>query len=70
MTMLSTAYGPRLAAPPRPLLIPTDPATALAFARNAERRADLLLGQGRREEAERWAHAAFEARARARGGRA
>lgn len=70
MAMISTAYGPRLATAPRPLFIPSDPAAALAFARYADHRADLLLAQGRREEAERWAHAAFEARARARGGRA
>jgi hypothetical protein len=70
MTMLSTTYDPHLAVPPRPPLIPTDPAAALAFTRYADRRADLLLAQGRRVEAERCAHAAFEARARARGGRA
>ena len=69
-SIFPTTYGPRLAFAPRPLVIPTDPAQALAFAQDADRRADLLLAEGRCDLAERLAHAALEARARASGGRA
>ncbi len=67
---LPTAAGPRLAAAPRPLVFPRDPAAALALAAALDRRADLHLAEGRRELAECLAHAAFECRARATEGRA
>jgi len=53
-----TTHLPRLA-------IPTDAGAALAFAIYHDRRADLLLSQGRAAQAEAAAHLAFEARTRA-----
>jgi len=49
------------------LTIPSDPADALVFARYHDRRADLLLSEGRVVQAEAAAQLAFEARARALG---
>ena len=66
---IRTSYGTRLARPPRPLVIPSQPAAAMAFARRLDREADVLLAQGRQEVAERLSHLAFEARCRAAGGR-
>ena len=67
---LPTQYGPELVSEPARLLIPTDPADALAFAIRTDRQADALLAEGRFEQAERLSHAALEARARATGSRA
>ena len=53
-----TTHLPRLA-------IPSDAGEALAFANYHDRRADLLLSQGRVAQAEAAAHLAFEARTRA-----
>jgi hypothetical protein len=65
---IRTSYGPRLAGLVRPaIVIPSDPAAALAFARRIDREADHHLAEGRRELAERLAHAACEARFRAEG---
>ena len=47
------------------LAIPSDPGAALAFAVYHDRRADILLSQGRAAQAEAAAHLAFEARIRA-----
>jgi len=70
MHTLPTSAGARLVSARRPLVIPTDPAAALIFAREADRHADHMLAHGRSEQADRLAHAACEARARANGGRA
>lgn len=59
--------GSRLMAQPSHLTIPSDPAEALVFARYHDRRADLLLSEGRTIQAEAAAQLAFEARARALG---
>jgi hypothetical protein len=67
---ISTQYGPGLVSHPRRLTIPDDPAAALAFARQQDRAADVMLSEGRFEAAERLSHAALEARARATGCRA
>ena len=64
-----TQYGYALVCPPRGLTIPTDPDACMDFARKQDRAADVLLAEGRFEAAERLAHAALEARARAMGGR-
>ncbi len=56
---------PCLAAHLSYLTIPSDPGAALAFAIYHDRRADLLLSQGRAAQAEAAAHLAFEARTRA-----
>lgn len=69
MNTLSTSAGPRLAFAPRGLTIPRDPTAALLFALDADRRADFLLASGRAEQADRLAHAAYEARCRAIGSR-
>lgn len=67
---ISIAAGPRLVCHPIPYAIPTDPAKAQAFADFHNRRADLLLSEGRFAQAERAAHLAFEASCRALGVRA
>lgn len=67
---ISTAYGRRLAAPPRPLLIPTAPEAAARFAIEADHAADEAMNAGRFGLAEKLSHAALEARARAEGCRA
>lgn len=58
---LLTAAGPRLACYPLSYVIPTDPAKAQVFADLHNRRADLLLSEGRFAQAERAAHLAYEA---------
>ena len=70
MNTRSTSAGPRLAFEPCGLTIPSNPTAALAFATRADRRADACLASGRPDQAERLAHAAYEARSRAIGGRA
>ena len=60
----SVTTSPRLA-----LVIPNNPAAALAFATYADRHADACLANGRPDQAERLAHAAYEARCRAAGNR-
>ncbi len=45
--------------------IPTDPEAAMVFAADNDRRADACLANGRTNQAERLAHAAYEARCRA-----
>ncbi len=65
-----TSAGPRLAAHPVRLVIPRDPAKALAFASQVAQQADFLLSEGRTRQAERLAHLALEARCRAAGSRA
>ena len=64
-TLLPTSAGPHLAFAPRPLAFPSNPAAARALAADLDRRAILYLAEGRRELADRLAHAAFECRARA-----
>jgi hypothetical protein len=63
-----TAAGPRMAFEPRPVVFPTDPTAALALACALDRKADLLLAEGRGADADRLAHAAYELRCRAGGG--
>lgn len=70
ISRIQTAYGSRLAVPPVPRVIPTDPIAALAFASHVDREADQLLAEGRCGQAERLAHLALEARCRATGARA
>ncbi len=67
---IATAYGPRLAASPSRVAIPSEASAALAFAAYHDRRADLLLSEGRVVQAEAAAHLALEARCRALGVRA
>ena len=67
---LSTAAGPRLAFQPTPIVIPHDPAAALAFATRIDLLAGLHLSEGRGALADRLSHLALEARCRARGCRA
>ena len=67
---LPTAYGYSLSNEPRGVVIPSDPLDALHFASVIDRRSDACLAEGRTVQAERLAHLAFEARARAMGGRA
>lgn len=67
---IQTAYGPRLASSPLPLLIPNDPAAALALAASLDRQADLHLSEGRAGHADRLAHLALDVRCRALGVRA
>ncbi len=64
MNILLTSAGRRMACKPRAIVIPRDPTDAMAFAVAADRRADLLLAEGRWLQADRLAHAAYEARAR------
>jgi len=59
-----TSAGPCVAAHLSYVAIPSDPGAALAFAIYHDRRADLLLSQGRAAQAEAAAHLAFEARTR------
>lgn len=56
--------------PPLWPAIPTMPTHALAFAAHLDRRADLLLAEGRHEQAERLSHLASDAREQAREARA
>lgn len=65
---LAPVAGPHLAASRRALTIPAQHGAALAFAAQLDRRADLLLAEGRCRQAERLAHLALEARCRAREG--
>ena len=65
-----TAYGPRLASTPAPLLIPADPAAALALAATLDRQADLHLSEGRTAHADRLSHLALDLRCRVTGARA
>ena len=68
---LPTAYGPRLASAPAPLLIPTDPAAAaLAKAALLDLEATLHQNEGRNFHADRLSHLALEMRCRATGARA
>lgn len=69
-TTLPTAYGPRLASAPAPLVIPRDPAAALALAATLDREADLHQNEGRAFHADRLSHLALEVRCRATGKRA
>ena len=68
--IISTSAGLRLAFHPSPLVIPSDPAAALAFAVQLDRLADLHLSEGRGPTADRLAHLAHEARCRSVGARA
>ena len=70
ISRIHTAYGSRLAVPPKPINIPSDPIAALAFATRADREADQLLAEGRFLQAERLSHLALEMRCRATGVRA
>lgn len=70
MNTFPTAYGPRLASTPAPLIIPTDPAAVLARAALLERLADLHQNEGRTWHADRLSHLALELRCRATGDRA
>jgi len=63
----STHFDYALSAKPARLVIPTDPALALAFAVARDREADASLAEGRFAQAERLSHIALEARARATG---
>ena len=67
---LPTATGSRSADTPPRHIIPTDPAAALVFAAQHDRRADHLLAEGRFVQAEAAAHLALEARCQALGMRA
>ena len=67
---ISTAYGPRLASSPSPLVIPDDTAAALALAATLDRQADLHLSEGRTGHADRLSHLALDVRCRALGVRA
>ena len=62
---LPTAYGHRLAAPPRPLLIPRSAEAAAAFAAKTNLAADEAFAAGRFAAADRLASAVYEARRRA-----
>lgn len=61
-----TMTNPMHTRPPSWPAISTTPAHALAFAARLDRRADLLLAEGRYERAERVSHQAFDAREQAR----
>ena len=63
-----TSAARRLTAPPRLITVPTTPGEAHNLAAALDRRADLLLAEGRRKLAEHLAHLALEARSRAREG--
>ena len=67
---LRSFYGRVQAVPPSPVVIPSNPADALAFASRIDREADACLAEGRCVQAERLAHLALEARCRATGVRA
>lgn len=67
---LPTTYGSRLALPPTPIIILSDPALALEFASGTDGEADQMLPEGRVIQAERLSHLALEARCRATGERA
>ena len=67
---IRTFYGRVQAVPPTPVVIPSNPADAIAFASRIDREADALLSEGRVWQAERLSHLALEARTRAAGGRA
>lgn len=62
---ITTFFGARFAAAPKPLCIPRDPDAAAAFAARADAAADRALQAGRVRLAESLAHAAYEARCRA-----
>ena len=62
--------GLRIAETPPRRVIPADPAAALVFAAQHDRRADHLWAEGRFVQAEAAAHLALEARCRALGMRA
>ena len=64
-TSYDTAAGWNFAFRPAPLVIPRDPAAALLFAAHMDRRADAALVENRPDAADRFAHAAYEARRRA-----
>ena len=67
---MPTAFGYSLSSEPRGTAIPSTPAAALAFASMMDRRADVMLAEGRCQQAERLSHLALEARCRATGERA
>ena len=58
-----TTFGPRFAAHPFRPPVPTAPAAVLRFACDLDRKADVLLSEGKHAAADRLAHLAFELRA-------
>jgi len=70
MNTFPTAYGPRLASAPAPLLLRADPTDALAKAAGMERLADLHQNERRGWHADRLSHLALQLRCRALGVRA
>ena len=70
MNILFTAYGDRPASAPASLLIPTDPAAALAKASRADLEATLHQNERRTRHADRLSHLALELRCRAAGAEA
>lgn len=70
MDALSTSYSPRLASAPALLLIPKDPAIALAKATRLDLEATLHQNEGCTWHADRHSHLALELRCRAAGERA
>lgn len=67
---IPTATNYRLVSPLDALVIPSDPAGALARAARLERLADLHLSEGRTGHADRLSHFALELRCQALGARA
>ena len=66
---MPTSAGYRLAGHPAPIIIPSNPAAALAFAAHADLLAGLHLSEGRGDMADRLSHLAHEARCRAQDAR-